>query len=212
LHRLLDGKTVVCIGTGPSLTLGQIETARRKGFALAGCNNIWQIVPDLSVLYGCNLEWWRHYWSPTLEAHPAEKWTTNAEAAYEFHLRWIAEVNRQGLSQNPALIHHGHGSGYSLLNLVYLMGAARIVLLGYDLKYAHDYDGRARQIGSAPRHYFGEYPKPLQHWPSVKVRKGVHFELCGLYQSVADQGLIEVVNCSPDSALDCFPRCSIESL
>jgi hypothetical protein len=28
------------------------------------------------------------------------------------------------------------------------------VLLGYDLSYASDYDGKAKRIGSTPRHYF----------------------------------------------------------
>lgn len=176
---------------------------------MTGCNNVWQIVPDLAVLYGCNLKWWQHYWSPELAAHPAEKWTTNAEAARTFGLHWIAEANRPGLSNDPELVHHGHGSGYSLLNLAYLMGAARIVLLGYDLQYSADYNGAARHVGSGPRHYFGEYPEPLRHWPSVRVQRGVHVELLDLYQSVADQGAVEIVNCTPGSALRCFPTMDI---
>ena len=193
------------------MTLEQIESARSKGFALTGCNNVWQIVPDLAVLYGCNLAWWQHYWSPELAAHPAEKWTTNREAADQFGLHWIAETNKPGLSSDPALVHHGHGSGYTLLNLVYLMGAARIVLLGFDLCYASNYDGKAKQVGSQPRHYFGEYPKPLQHWPSVQLQLGVHVGLLALYKSVAKQGLVEIINCS-GGVLNCFPRMRIEDV
>ena len=204
--------TVTCIGTGPSLRLEQIEAARAQGFTLVGCNNVWQIVPDLAVLYGCNLGWWREYWGPELEAHPASKWTTNREAADAFGLNWIAERNAPGLSRYETVIHHGHGSGYSLVNLAYLMGAERILLLGYDLKYAADYDGAGHQVGSTPRHYFGEYPNSLQHWPRVHVRNGVHTELVCLYESVARQGLVEIINCSPDSALTCFPRMSIENV
>jgi hypothetical protein len=200
------------IATGPTLTLPQVEAARRRGFALAGCNNVWESVPDLELLYGCNLQWWRHYWSPQLAAHPAEKWTTNREAADAFGLNWIAERNAPGLSTDPSIVHHGHGSGYTLLNLAYLMGATRIVLLGYSLRYAPDYDGRAKRIGGEARHFFGEYPKELQHWPSAKVRDGVHVELLDLYRSVAKQGLVEIVNCTPGSALDCFPRADIDDL
>jgi hypothetical protein len=212
--RSLNGRTVCCIGTGPTLTLADIETARRKGFALSGCNNVWQIVPDLDVLYACNQGWWRTYWSPELREHPASKWTTNREAAELFGLNWIRERPGfgEGLSVDPTVINHGHGSGFSLLNLVYLMGAARIVLLGYSLKYAANYDGRGRQIGDVPRHYFGEYPESLQHWPSKRVRDGIHVELLELYQAVADQGAVEIVNCTPDSALECFPRMSIDAV
>src|SRR6185369_2408705 len=116
------------------------------------------------------------------------------------------------LSSDPRIVHHGHGSGYTMLNLAYLMGAARIVLLGYDCKYAPDYDGRSSKVGSSPRHYFGEYPSALQHWPSFSVKDGVHVEMVELYRSVAEQGAVDIVNCTPGSAIDCFPRCGIESL
>ena len=76
------------------------------------------------------------------------------------------------------------------------------MLLGYDLKYAADYDGKARQIGSSPRHFFGEYESNLQHWPSVQVKAGVHVELVHLYKTIEIQGLIEIVNCTPGSALE----------
>jgi len=205
-------KTIVCIGTGPSLTLEQIQTARDKGFTLFGCNLTYKIVPDLELLYGCNLGFWEHHWGSDLEKHGAEKWTTNRDAADRFNLNWIAEKNSLGLSTDPDVIHHGHGSGYSLVSMAYRAGADRIILLGYDLKYAPDYNGVAHHIGSTPRHYFGEYPAALQHWPSVKVSGGVHVELLDYYRSIAQQGLVEIVNCTPDSAIDCFERKTIDAV
>jgi hypothetical protein len=207
------GGTIACIATGPSLTLQQVDVARAKGFVLFGCNNIWRDVPDLAVLWATNLQWWNHYWSPELAAYPAQKWTVNRTASERYGLNWIDERNAHGLSSDPSVIHHGHGGGYSMLNLAFLMGARRIILLGYDLKYAPDYDGRNRHTGSAPRHYFGEYPSALQHWPSARVQNGVHVELLGLYESVAKQNAVEIVNCTgPNSALTCFPSRSIEDL
>ena len=195
-------KTICCIGTGPSLTLSQIETAREKGFTLFGCNKIFQIVPYLSVLYAVNSAFWDHYWDKGLSDHAAEKWTTNKAAAKRYGLNLIGERHKYGLSTNKAYVHHGHGSGYTQVNLAYLMGAERIVLLGYDMKYAPDYDGKQQKIGSSPRHYFGEYPASMQHWPSVSVRQGIHIELLDLYRSVWEQGLVEIVNSTPDSALE----------
>ena len=91
-------------------------------------------------------------------------------------------------------------------------GADRIVLIGYDCKYSENYDGLEREIGSTPRHYFGEYPESMQHWPSVCIQGGVHTELVGLYRSIKEQGLVEVVNCTPGSAIDCFEFVDIEDL
>lgn len=210
MQRRFEGRTVCCIGTGPSLTLEQIQAARRKDFVLVGCNRVYEIVPDLAVLWGTNYAFWAYYESARM--YPASKWTVNDQARDEFGLNWIAEKNAPGLSTDPEVIHHGHGGGFSQMNLAYLMGAERIVLLGYDLKYAADYDGRERKVGSSPRHFFGEYPPEMQHWPSKRVKAGVHEELVGLYESVAAQGAIEIVNCTPGSALQCFPQVPIERL
>ncbi len=203
---------MAAIGTGPSLSKRQVESARAKGFTLVGCNRVWEIVPDLALLYGCNGQFWDYYWNRGLSEYSCEKWTTHPEAAKRYGLNWIAEKNAKGLSSDPSLIHHGHGSGYSLVNLAYLKGAERIVLLGYDLKYANDYNGHTQEIGSTPRHYFGEYPSELQHWPKVQVKNGVHVELLDLYRSIAKQGLVEILNATPDSAIDCFPRVDIDAL
>ena len=196
-------KTIACIGTGPSLTEEQVDIARQRGFWLFVCNNAYQVAHDANLLYGCNYEWWKHYY-PIVKNLPCQKWTTNRQAADEFGINWIAEKNAPGLSTDPSVIHHGHGSGFSLVSMAHRSGAQRIVLLGYDLKYSPDYDGKARNAGSSPRHFFGdgEYPPHLQHWPSVQVKSGVHIELVELYRSVKDQGLVELVNCTPDSALE----------
>jgi hypothetical protein len=204
--------TVCCIGTGPSLKPEQIEVARRKGYRLFGCNLVYQVVPDLEVLYGCNYDWWETYWkpdpnnpevagAPPVKDHLSQKWTTNVEAANEFRINWIAEKFGFGLCEDKHVIHHGHGSGYSLVSLAHKLGATRVLLLGYDLKYDKNYNGKSHQIGNSPRHYFGEYPKHLQHWPSVRVKNGEHVELVHLYRTIKTQGLIEIINCSPDSAL-----------
>jgi len=204
-------KTIVCIATGPSLTLQQIDTARDKGFTLFACNNAIFQAPDADLLYGCNHEWWAYYWDDVKNL-PCEKWTTSTIAATTHGINWIAERHAPGLSTDPKVIHHGHGSGYSLVSMAFRAGADRIVLLGYDLKYAPDYDPANRDPGSSHRHFFGEYPESMRHWPSVKVEKGVHVELRDLYGEIKSQNLVEVVNCTPGSAMDCFPNLDIADL
>ena len=194
-------KTIACIGTGPSVTIEQVDAARQKGFELYVCNNAYQLAPDAKLLYGCNLAWWEHYIHEVRDL-PCEKWTTNVEAACRYELNWVAEKFMWGLSEDPGVISHGHGSGFSLVSMAHRNGADRIVLLGYDLKYAPDYNGRSQHIGSSGRHFFGEYPEKMQHWPSVQVRQGVHIELVELYRAVKEQGLVEIVNSTPGSALE----------
>jgi len=204
-------KTIACIGTGPSLTQQQVDTARDKGFELYVANNAIFMAEDAALLYACNHQWWDHYW-PQVEQLPCEKWTTSAMAAARHPINWIAETNKPGLSTDPDVIHHGHGSGYSLVSMAHRNSADRIILLGYDLRYAADYDGKAQKIGATPRHFFNEYPASMQHWPSVSVKGGVHVALVDLYRSIKDQGLVEIINCTPDSAIDCFEAAEVSDL
>src|ERR1044072_1775126 len=104
LERRYSG-TIACIATGPSLTLQQVDAARRKGFVLFGCNLVWRDVPDLSLLYGCNEGFWVHYWPEGLDKYPASKWTTNETAAERVGLNWIAEKLALGLSTDPRVVH-----------------------------------------------------------------------------------------------------------
>jgi hypothetical protein len=207
----MPSKTVCCIATGPSVTQQQVDAARLKGFRLFVCNNAYQLAPDADLLYAVNIEWWNHYW-PEVKDLPCAKWTTSRQAADKFPINWMKERHGEGLCEQPDVIHHGHGSGFSLVSMAHKAGASRIVLLGYDMKYSADYDGQSRRVGSGPRHFFGEYPQSMQHWPSVHVKGGVHIEMCRLYRTVADQGLVEVINATPGSALDCFQRANIEDL
>jgi hypothetical protein len=190
----------------------QVETARRKGHTLYGCNLTFRDIPDLAVLHGCNNQFWDFY-ADEVQGHAAQKWTTRPEAAARYPwLNYIAEADRPGLSTEPKLLHHGHSSGYQLLGLAYHHGATRILLLGFDMRFPPGYDGKQRITGGK-RHYFGdgEYPSQLQHWPSVAVRDGVHVELVEYYRSVHEQGLVELINCSPGSALEgVIPSMGIE--
>lgn len=165
------------------------------------------------MLFATNAPFWDWYWqrgdSPRL--HPCEKWTNDLDSADRYRLHYIAGRERKGLSSDPDVVHHGHSSGACLVNLAYLMGAERIVLLGYDMRYAPDYDGAKRSVGSEPRHYFGEYPSALHHWPKGTVQ-GVHVGLVEHYESIAKQGLVEIINATPRSAVTCFPMIPIETI
>jgi hypothetical protein len=101
-----------------------------------------------------------------------------------------------------------------LPQIAYHAGFRRLLLCGYDMRYAADYDGRNQSIGSVPRHYFGEYKESeLNHWPSVKVRDGVHVELIEQFEKVKRLNPeVEIINCSPGSAMTCFQMATLQEL
>lgn len=108
----------------------------------------------------------------------------------------IGSENRPGLGRE-GVIHQGGNSGYQAINLAYLWGARAIVLLGMDCG--------AGVRGEA--HWFGQHPTGLsQHQPFEVWR--TKFPM--LAADLAAEG-VPVLNCSRQTALDCFPRHTLEN-
>lgn len=142
-------------------------------------------------------------------------WTWYPEFAEEFGINYIRAKVEDGLSIDNSVVHINHGSGPMMMNLAMHYGVSKLVLIGHDMKFAPDYRPHEQQPGSIPRHYFGEYPKPLQHWPSVKVRQGVLDGLIEAYDKInsqikRDKIPFDVVNCTPDTALTMFRQSTLE--
>ncbi len=83
----------------------------------------------------------------------------------------------------------GGSSGYGALNAAVLMGAKRIVILGYDYKRTN---GR--------KNWHGAYT-----WPQNENFAAWARAFDGLVKPFAERG-IEVVNANPDSLVAAFPR------
>jgi hypothetical protein len=222
---MLSARTAVILATGPSLTTAVLAAAQRGqqqgAWSVYGMNHVWRDFPTLDVFLSCNVQYYECEWGRGLREHRAEKWIAVDDAqperfaaAMKFGLNVKGGRWGEGFSRDPRFINYGHSSGFQLPQLAYHDGCRRLLLCGYDMRYAADYDGRNHRIGSAPRHYFGEYEAPaLNHWPSVKVKDGVHVELIEQFEKVKRLNTdVEIVNCSPGSAMKCFPMSTLTEL
>ena len=218
---LFKGETGIIVGTGPSLSNEQLDlvnSAKLFGDArVFAINNSFEKVEATDVQLSCDGPWWRYYWPRWKELRelPAMKFTWYPEIAKNFGIKYIRAIVKEGLSTDPGIVHINHGSGPMIINLALHFGISRLLLIGHDMKFAPDYDGLKRKAGSSPRHYFGEYPKQLQHWPSVKVRQGVLNGLITSYDSIQNDIQkrnidLEIINCTPGSALTSFPISTLE--
>lgn len=189
----------IIIGTGPSLTTGQLEWAllkQDKGWNLFGVNNTYQKI-SLDVHLACNIEWWDHYGSDNiLKNSYCQKWTWDKPTSEKYGINYIEGRWGDSLSKDPSYIHYGHASGYQILGIAYHYGVREFYLLGYDMAYPPN----------QPRHYFGEYPRRLYHNP----RTGPNGEFTGLIRQFetideADLG-IKIYNLCPTSALNHFEK------
>ncbi len=213
---IYDGETAVLVATGPSVNnqITEIHKAKKHGARLITVNNAYEIAPFTDAHISCNLDWWRYYWpkSVTLREMECPKFTWYKDVADDYGIQYVKAIVKDGLSTDPRILHINHGSGPMAINLALHLGIKKLLLVGHDMKFSRNYNGQAKKVGSSKRHFFGEYPKQLQHWPSMKI--GRNGELNGLieaYNKMAKQSLdMEIINCTPNSALTCFPISTLE--
>src|SRR5690606_20149057 len=95
-------------------------------------NNSWQLAPWADLLYACDGRWWETY-RPEFSGLRVSQ----DPRAGEFNALRVPSVPEPGLSLDPLRIHRGGNSGYQALNLAVLLGCARVLLVGYDMKGDH---------------------------------------------------------------------------
>ena len=84
-------------------------------------------------------------------------------------------------------------SGAAAITLAVQGGAARVILLGYDVQKT---DGKA--------HWHGDHPPQLGNAGQIQRWHGRFAE------QAADFGHVQIINCSRQTALTCWPRMDLE--
>lgn len=180
-------QTAVIIASGKSLTKEDVEYC--KGKASVYCvNNTYELAPWADVLYACDLEWWDHY-KPNFSG---EKWSLNPDACAKYKLNYI-EYDPSLIFGIKKIIGSGGNSGFQALNLAYLHGYKRALLLGFDYM-------------NSGQHYFGRHPNELDKSPDMR-RWVEHMRKA---KPIMDSVGFEVINCTRHSAIDCFPLMPID--
>ena len=104
-----------------------------------------------------------------------------------------------GLDPEPGFVATGAGnSGHQAINLAAQLGGRPILLLGFDMRPAAD--GRP--------HFFGRHPAGLNN-PDELLFAAWRAAATTIPPDAAAMGT-EVVNCSRETALDCFPRMTLD--
>ncbi len=189
--RLWPDETFICIATGPSLTAEDVTACYGHGRVIA-VNDAVRLAPWADVLYACDGRWWDHYGG--MPAFQGLKYGLSVKAGKWPGVERLANTGVQGFDPGPG-IRTGGNSGYQAIQVAVKLGAARVLLLGYDMK-----------LGARGRtHFFGEHPSTLKSVSNYGT-------FCAYYRSLArplrDLN-VEVINCSRETALSCFPRMTL---
>ena len=192
----------VIVASGPSLTPEQVNYCRGKAKIIV-INDNYKLAPWAEYLYACDDQWWSwHEDDKDLLAFQGVKytqdkgWTADKLAHFKnkHHVECIRSEPNAGLSTEKGVIFQGSNGGYQAINLAYHLGAKKIILIGYDMKVAAD--GKA--------HWFGDHPNKVKSGYASWIQFFSH-----LAKDAQELGL-EIINCTADTALHCFPRQKLE--
>ena len=191
--KLWPGSTVVCLGGGPSLSLNDVLACYLKARVIA-INDAYKLAHWADVIYGSDAKWWRYH--AGCEGHTARKYCLEPVPEHP-EIVTLRNTGRMGIETDPSGLRSCSNSGGAAINLAVHLGAARILLLGYDMK-------APRAKGGS--HWFGDHP------PELFARSPYHLFIDRFASQVAPlEALgVEVINCSRDTALTVFPRRPLE--
>jgi len=106
---------VVVIGSGPSLTADDCELIKKSGHFTIVVNSSWQAAPWANILFAADECWWDYNHPPK----EMQRWTTSKEAARKHNINRFSGTL-------------GANSGMQAISLALLLGASKIILVGFD--------------------------------------------------------------------------------
>lgn len=181
------GRTVAILASGPSMSQAVADQVHAAGVSAIAINTTFRLAPWADMLYACDPEWWQHPQHADALAFPGLRVSLGGN---------VVGVNRlhnsgaTGIDRQPGCVRTGGNSGYQAIQVALHGGATRVLLCGFDMT------GRrgAHWHGSHPAGLRGTQEETFEVWRRRFAAAAPLLEAAGL----------EVVNCTPGSALTCF--------
>lgn len=187
------GEAACILGGGPSLTVEQIAHVRGKARVVC-VNDSYLLAPWADWLHGSDYKWWLWHRDKGALAFPGIR-TTVTVTLPKAWARLLKPSGNTGFDPDPSCVRTGASGVYQAIHALVHAGVARVLLLGVDMQNAPD--GRT--------HWHGGHPDGMTtDFETVMAPK---FET--LKPALAERG-VEVLNCSPGSALQAFPLARLE--
>lgn len=192
-RRMWPGATVAIIGGGPSLVPADVAMLAASLVPVIAVNDAYRVAPWANVLYAADEKWWT--WHAGVPDFAGLRFSISPTVP---HIEWppivvLKNTGTLGLETDPTALRTGYNSGYQALNLAVHFGAARVLLVGFDMA---DHDGKSHWFGDHPDHSTSPYAQMLDAFS-------------GLLEPLVAAG-VDVVNCSRWTALETFPKQPLE--
>lgn len=190
--RMWEGETVAILASGESMSAAVAETVHGRCKTIV-INNTWELAPWADMLYGADASWWEKYHPYTRRFSGLKVTASEVKFPDVLQLRYSGKTGEDGFDPDPAFVRKGGNGGFQTIHIAAHAGAKRILLCGYDMHGGH-WHGR-------------------HTWPLREHGDGIFLEwirrMGSLVQPLAERG-IEIINCTPGSALKCWPFMPLE--
>lgn len=183
--RMWDGQTVAILASGPSMSSAVAEKCRR--FKTIAINNTFRLAPWADMLYAADALWW----TVTKDWKDFHGMRVTCDDTAFPELLQLRHTGPTGFDPDPSCLKTGSNSGYQAIHVAVHAGAKRILLNGYDMRGGH---WHGRHVAPLRDHGEGIYVRWLKAFETLKP---------------ALHG-VEVINCTPGSALKTFPMMSLD--
>lgn len=189
-----SGKTVAILGSGPSMSKDIATAVARANIPSVVINTTFRLAPFADILYAADHSWWQFYHGQ-VNGFAGTKVTCSPEPITPLpfaDVMMLRMTGKGGFDSDPSCIRSGCNSGYQGIHIAMHAGAQRILLCGFDLRGTH---------------WHGYHPSSLRNaGEDVYLKWKPYFEELG---PIAKGMGVEILNCTPGSALKCFPMAQL---
>lgn len=184
--RMWEGQTIAVLASGPSMSQEVCDLVHRTpGVQAIAINETWRLAPWATMLYAADPEWWTFHGNRALREFRGLKVSCMPVNG----VLQLRNSGTEGFDPDPSAVRTGGNSGYQALHIAAHAGAARVLLCGFDMRGGAD-------------HWHGRHPHPLKQTDDEQFARWIR-RFGTLAPVLAKRG-VDVVNCTPGSALQCF--------
>jgi hypothetical protein len=183
------GEHVAILASGPSMSQSIADEVMRSAVRTIAINTTYELAPWADMLYAADGQWWERH-AKKAKSFPGMKVTIAPN--FQPDLLCLQNGGQHGFEDDPGKIKVGGNSGYQAICIAVLAGAKKISLYGFDMRSVKNV-----------HHWHGVHPSPLRNHGESMYEKWLK-AFSTLAPELKKRG-VEVVNCTPGSALKCFP-------
>lgn len=187
--RTFPGGTVAILAGGESMSQEVADQVHASGIPAIVINSTFRLAPWAWMLYAADVEWWAHEKNRDAHEFAGLKVTCQPVRGVER----LRNTGSTGFDPNPNAVRTGHNSGYQAVHIAAHTGATRILLCGMNMQGGHWH-------GAHPHGLRDTTPENYTRW-------------CDRFTTLVEPLKnmdVQVINCTPGSALKCFPMGRLE--